>query len=115
MFSLQWTARTEQEFTALQAKARQEFKNRQKKRKGKSTKAEGLFKQIAKTISLLQTNPKHPSLQTHQFVSLDNPFDPSDKVFVAYAQNMTPDAYRVFWCYGPKRREITIIAITPHP
>jgi hypothetical protein len=24
-------------------------------------------------------------------------------------------AYRLFWCYGPGRNQITIIAITPHP
>ena len=27
----------------------------------------------------------------------------------------TPGACRTFWCYGPAKREITIIAITPHP
>jgi hypothetical protein len=43
------------------------------------------------------------------------PFDPAAKVFEAYAQNKTPGAYRVFWCYGPEQGEITVIAITPHP
>lgn len=74
----------------------------------------GLYKQIHKTLQLLQANPKHPSLQTHEF-SMENPFNPKEKVFEAYAQNNTPGAYRVFWCYGPEKRQITIIAITPHP
>jgi hypothetical protein len=44
-----------------------------------------------------------------------HPFHPSAKIFEAYAQHKTPGAYRVFWCYGPGKQEITIIAITPHP
>ena len=75
----------------------------------------GLLKQVRKTLGYLQTNPRHPSLNTHPYSSIDNPFDSEQKVFEAYAQNRTPGAYRVFWCYGPAKAEITIIAITPHP
>ena len=42
-------------------------------------------------------------------------YDPDTKVFEAYVQNRTPGAYRIFWCYGPKQGENTIIAITPNP
>jgi hypothetical protein len=66
-------------------------------------------------LGYLQTNPKHPSLKTHPYDSIDNPFNSKEKVFEAYAQNNTSSAYRIFWCYGPARKEITIIAITPHP
>jgi hypothetical protein len=45
-----------------------------------------------------------------------------EKVFVSFAQNNTPGAYRIFWHYGPDQRAgkkripvITVIAITPHP
>ena len=76
---------------------------------------EGLNKQIKKTLGYLQTNPKHPSLQTHQYESIDHPWNPKEKVFEAYAQNNTPSAYRIFWCYGPAQKQITIIAMTPHP
>jgi len=75
----------------------------------------GLVKQIKKTFGFLQTNPRHPSLQTHVFHSLENPYNPHEKVFEAYVQQRTPAAYRLFWCYGPKGRQITVIAITPHP
>ena len=75
----------------------------------------GLVKQIKKTLGYLQTNPRHPSLKTHPYHSIANPYHPHEKVFEAYAQNNTPSAYRVFWCYGPQRRQITVIAITPHP
>ena len=75
----------------------------------------GLLKQIKKSIAYLQTNPKHPSLNTHSYDSIEHPFNPKEKVFEAYVQNNTPAAYRIFWCYGPDKKQITIIAITPHP
>ncbi len=75
----------------------------------------GLLKQLQKTCGFLQTNPRHPSLQTHEYHSIPHPFSKNEKVFEAYAQNQTPGAYRVFWCYGPEKKQITIIAIAPHP
>lgn len=75
----------------------------------------GLCKQVKKSLGYLQTNPKHASLNTHPYDLIDNPFNPKEKVFEAYAQNNTPSAYRIFWCYGPDKKQITIIAITPHP
>ena len=81
----------------------------------------GLTKQVKKALCYLQTNPKHPSLQTHEYDSIPNPIDPSRKVFEAYAQNKTSGAYRIFWIYGSannpptKGRVITVLAITSHP
>ena len=75
----------------------------------------GLEKQIKKALGYLQINPRHPSLQTHVFHSIENPFDPKNKVFEAYAQNRTPGAYRIFWCYGPQKKDITVLAMTSHP
>jgi len=69
-------------------------------------------KAVEKTIKLLAKNPRHPSLQTHPFMSLHGPN--KEKVFEAYAEQKTPAAYRVFWYYGPVRGIITIFAITPH-
>jgi len=74
-----------------------------------------LVKQIKKSLGYLQTNPKPPSLNTHSYSSIPHPFHSKEKVFEAYAQNNTPSAYRVFWCYGPDKKQITIIALTPHP
>ena len=76
---------------------------------------EGLVKQIKKSLGYLQHNPKHPSLQTHPYTSIEHPYHPNEKVFAAYAQQKTPSAYRIFWCYGPHKGQMTIIAITPHP
>ena len=75
----------------------------------------GLVKQVKKTLGFLRTNPRHPSLHTHVFSSLEHPYHPRDKVFEAYVQQHTPAAYRLFWCYGPQQGRITILAIAPHP
>lgn len=75
----------------------------------------GLVKQVKKALGYLAVDPKHPSLKTHAYNSIAHPYDPKQKVFEAYVQNNTPSAYRVFWCYGPDKRQITIVAITPHP
>jgi len=72
-----------------------------------------VLKAVRKTLGLMETNLCHPSLQTHEFQSLKGPY--GEKVFEAFAQQNTPSAYRVFWYYGPGRKEITIVAITPHP
>lgn len=71
------------------------------------------YKAVKKTIQLLASNPRHTSLQTHEFSSLKGPNN--EKVYVAYAEQRTPAAYRVFWYYGPSKDQITVIAITKHP
>ena len=75
----------------------------------------GLVKQIKKTIGCLQTNLRHPSLQTHPFHSLEHPYNPNETVFEAYVQPHRPAEYRLFWCYGPRKGQITVLAITPPP
>ncbi len=70
-------------------------------------------KAVKKSLGYLQVNPRHPSLNTHKYTSLSGPN--GEEVFEAYAENKTPAAYRIFWFYGPNQKEITIIAITPHP
>lgn len=72
-----------------------------------------ILKAVRKSLGYLETNPRHPGLNTHKFSSLNGPN--GQEVFEAYAQNNTPAAYRIFWCYGPNKQEITIITITPHP
>jgi hypothetical protein len=115
MFTLQWIEEALEIYNELKDAAEEVRSARKEKNRKKSSKQEGLFKQVHKTLSLLQRNPKHPGLQTHPYDSIENPFDAKQKVFEAYAQNKSPSAYRVFWCYGPGTKEITIIAITPHP
>lgn len=71
------------------------------------------FKAVTKSLQYLKENPRHPSLQAHQYISLFGP--DGEKVFEAYAEQDTPAAYRVFFYYGRQRGEIVIFAITPHP
>jgi hypothetical protein len=68
---------------------------------------------VRKTLGFMETNLRHPSLNTHEYTSLKGPN--GEKVFEAYVQQKTPSAYRVFWYYGPDRGQLTIVAITPHP
>lgn len=98
-FHLKWTPRARQEYQTLQVD---------------SSKAEK-YKKVQRALGYLQTNLRHPSLNTHEFKSWPHPWDASQKVFEAYVENITPGAYRVFWCYGPERAHMTILAIIPHP
>ncbi len=77
----------------------------------KSPSQKKILKAVRKCLGLLETNLRHPSLNTHEFRSLTGPN--GEKVFEAYAQQKTPGAYLVFWYYGPERGMITIVAITP--
>lgn len=77
-------------------------------------------RQVRKALGYLETNPRHPGLNNHEFSSLLG--RNGEKIFEAYAQNNTPGAYRIFWHYGPDvvvgrkpTAVITIVAITPHP
>jgi len=112
LFTLRWVDDAAATYSGLRNAAETARLNREKKKVKKASKQEGLFKQVMKCLDLLGTNPRHPGLHTHEYDSLAHPYDPRQKVFEAYAQNNTPGAYRVFWCYGPEQKEITVIAIT---
>ncbi|HEY8191983.1 MAG TPA: hypothetical protein VIG74_06125 [Alphaproteobacteria bacterium] len=96
-FSLKFTPQAESNLDALEAD-KSLFKR---------------LKAVRKTLGYLETNPRHPSLNTHKYSALIGPN--GEEIFEAYAENKTPAAYRIFWFYGPGKKEITIIAITPHP
>ena len=72
------------------------------------------LKVVLKTLGLMETNLRHPSLNTHKFESLQGAN--GETVFESYAENDTPGAYRVFWHYTHEQRGfITVVAIIPHP
>ncbi len=71
------------------------------------------LKAVRKALGRLETNPRHPGLNTHKFSSLKGPR--GEEIFEAYAENRTPAAYRIFWHYGSDRSVIIVIAITAHP
>jgi len=72
-----------------------------------------VLKAVRKTLGLMEADLRHPSLQTHEYSDLEGAN--GEKVFESYAQNRTPGAYRIFWHYGPKKGQITVVAIVPHP
>jgi len=72
-----------------------------------------IHKAVSKTLGFMETNLRHPSLNTHEYHSFKGP--KGEKVFEAYAQQKTSAAYRVFWYYGPREHQLTIFAIVPHP
>jgi len=71
------------------------------------------FKAVGKALRFMQSDLHHPGLNTHEYSALSKAL--GFKVFESYAQNNTPGAYRIFWRYGPKNKQITILDITPHP
>lgn len=68
---------------------------------------------VRRCLGLMETNLRHSSLQTHKYHSLQGPN--GEHVFQSYAQQNTPGAYRVFWCYGPEPGAITVVSIVRHP
>ena len=81
---------------------------------GAATKDEvKLLKLLRKTFSLIANNPKHPGLHTHEIDELSARC--GIKVFQSYCENRNPRAMRVYWAYGPKKEQITILEIEPHP
>jgi len=81
---------------------------------GKASKNETrLYNLIGKALVLLANDPKHRGLQSHEIDVLTARY--GTKVWCSYLQNNTPAAGRIFWCYGPEKNDITIVAIEPHP
>lgn len=97
MFKINFTNEAEKEFLKL---------------KGHKSK-HAQYKAVGKALAFMEVNLRHPSLKTHKFDGIVSPFE--GDVFESYAQNNTPGAYRIFWCYGPDKEHITIPAIVPHP
>ena len=72
-----------------------------------------LHKKIGKALVLLAKDPRYPGLNSHEISSLTARY--GQKVWESYLENKTPAAGRLFWTYGPGKRDITIVAIEPHP
>lgn len=71
-----------------------------------------ILKAVSKTLGFLETNLRHPSLNTHEYEFFKGP--DGEKIFCAYAQQKTPCAYRILWYYGPEKNTISISTIIPH-
>lgn len=71
------------------------------------------YKKLGNTFKKLSEDPKYPGLCSHEIKALTKRY--GMKVFESYIENNKPKAGRVFWIYGPKQKDITIIGIEPHP
>lgn len=71
-----------------------------------------LLKRWAKAIRLLRRDPSHPGLRTHEIEALTRRYGRT--VFQSYL-GQGEQARRLYWVYGPGRREITIVGLEPHP
>ena len=71
------------------------------------------LKAVRKALYHLETNPRHPGLNTHKYTAITG--QNGEEIFEAYAENNTPAAYRIFWHYGKGKNVITVLAITAHP
>ena len=70
------------------------------------------YKKLVKTLRLLQNNPRHNSLNSHEIEILSQRY--GMKVWESYLENKKPAAGRIFWVYYPNG-SITIIGLEPHP
>lgn len=71
------------------------------------------YKKLGNTFKKISDNPKYPGLCSHEIKALTKRY--GIKVFESYIENKKPKAGRVFWVYGPDKKDITIIGIEPHP
>ena len=72
-----------------------------------------LAKKLNKAVQLLESNPRHPGLRSHEIDALSRRV--GTRVFASYLENNTPGAGRLFWLFGPSRGDITVIGLEPHP
>jgi hypothetical protein len=85
-----------------------------RKQQGKLDKnEEKFFKKLVKSLGYLAENPRYNSLASHEIEDLTSKY--GLKIFQSYLENNTPAAGRIFWAYGPDKRDITVLAIEPHP
>lgn len=71
------------------------------------------LKKIVKCFVFLSQDPTYPSLNSHKIDVLSK--KTGIDIWESYLENHTPSAGRIFWLYGPKKGQITIAAIEPHP
>ena len=72
-----------------------------------------LLKQLRKVFNFLTTDPRHPSLESHDIDALSKRY--GRRVWQSNLKTRTPAAGRIYWVYGPSRHEITVIGLEPHP
>lgn len=74
---------------------------------------ERVLKRLIRVFRLLEEDPRHVSLHTHEIDSLSERAD--FVVFESYIDNRSAITGRLFWRFGPEPGQITIIGMGAHP
>lgn len=69
---------------------------------------------VARTLANLADNPNHPSLNSHHYETTVFADVTDAVIWESYVENNIPRAWRIWWCYGPGRGEITVLRVGPH-
>ena len=72
-----------------------------------------LARKFNKAVQLLESDPRHPGLRSHEIEALSRRV--GTRVFESYLENNSSAAGRLFWMFGPSRWYITVIGLEPHP
>lgn len=72
-----------------------------------------LYRKIRKALQHLESNPRHPGLQSHEIGELTEKY--GVRIWESYLENKKSGARRMFWIYGPDTKEITVVGIENHP
>ena len=72
-----------------------------------------LYKKWGSALKKLAMDPFYPSLKSHEIEPLSKRY--GIKVWQSYLENKKSGARRMFWVYGPDKKDITIIGLEPHP
>lgn len=67
-----------------------------------------MYRQLKSKLRFLETNPRHPSLESHAVERTTGDF--GGKVFESYVT----EKYRMTWEYGPSKGEITLRNVDNH-
>ena len=72
-----------------------------------------LYSKWGSALKKLAMDPFYPSLKSHEIDPLSKRY--GIKVWQSYLENKKSGARRMFWVYGPDKKDITIIGLEPHP
>lgn len=75
----------------------------------------GKYKKVQKALKHLRENPGHPGLAAHKYKALKGAAPDGSDMWVAYAENKTPKAYRIFFFHDSRDPGlIYVTSIEPH-
>ena len=73
------------------------------------------YKKVIKALRLLRDNPAYPGLNAHKFEGLRATAPDGGDIWVAYVENSTPSAWRIFFFYDSRDPGlIYVTSIEPH-